>query len=92
MVQGEIDNNPPAIDASERFVDEKVIAQLLDVSTGYLANLRYKGGGPKYYNLGKPGRGRCIRYRVRDAIAWAESRAAASTSECRGPAGGGARA
>jgi hypothetical protein len=75
--------NPHAVDALERLVDEKVLAKILDVSPGYLANLRYRGGGPRYYNLGKPGRGRCIRYRPSEALAWVESRAAASTTECR---------
>jgi predicted DNA-binding transcriptional regulator AlpA len=75
-----------AVDASERFVDERSVAELFGVSTGYLANLRCRGGGPRYFNLGKPGRGRCIRYRISDVIAWAESRAAASTSECHGQA------
>ena len=86
MPQEEVDANPSLAEAPERFVDEKVIAELLHVSTGYLANLRYRGGGPKYYSLGsKPGRGRCIRYKVSDALVWAESRTATSTSEY-GPA------
>jgi hypothetical protein len=65
----------------DRFIDEKSVALLLDVSTGYLANLRCHGGGPRYYNLGKPGRGRCIRYRIADVLTWVESRAATATSE-----------
>jgi hypothetical protein len=69
------------VEGLERFVDEKFLAELFGVSTGYLANLRSSGGGPKYYTLGKAGRGRCIRYRLTDALAWAESRSAASTSQ-----------
>lgn len=76
----QIATNHP-VDAPERFVDEKFVADLFAISTGYLANLRYQGGGPKYYNLGKPGRGRCIRYRLADVLTWADSRAASSTSE-----------
>jgi hypothetical protein len=68
-------------EAGERFVDENFVAAMLSVSPGYLANLRSRGGGPKFSNLGKPGRGRCIRYRVADVLAWADSRAVASTSQ-----------
>jgi hypothetical protein len=81
LAREEVDTNFHAVDATERFVDEKVVAQLLDISTGYLANLRSGGGGPRFYNLGKAGRGRCIRYRVADVLAWADSRAVASTSQ-----------
>jgi hypothetical protein len=81
LAEKEFDADARAADGSERFVDEKFVADLLSVSTGYLANLRYKGGGPKYYNLGKLGRGRCIRYRLADILAWTESRAVSSTSE-----------
>jgi hypothetical protein len=75
----QVATNQPS-DAQERFVDERFVATLFGISTGYLANLRYKGGGPKYYNLGRAGRGRCIRYRLSEVLAWAESRAATSTS------------
>jgi hypothetical protein len=50
------------------------------MSAGHLANLRSRGGGPKFYNFGRDGRGRCIRYRVSTVLTWAESRAATSTS------------
>jgi hypothetical protein len=73
-------DRPTAVEMPDRFIDEKSVARLLDVSTGYLANLRCRGGGPRYYNLGKPGRGRCIRYRIADIMAWVESRAATATS------------
>ena len=74
------DDMHAAVEMPDRFIDEKSLAQLLDVSSGYLANLRCRGGGPRYYNLGKPGRGRCIRYRIADVLAWVESRAATATS------------
>lgn len=76
-----IDPNSDIPDPSERFIDESFVAAMLSVSPGYLANLRSSGGGPKFCNLGKPGRGRCIRYRVADVLAWADSRSVASTSE-----------
>jgi hypothetical protein len=83
----ELANKPPAGRpanvATEGFVSEGVIAELLNVSTGHLANLRWRGDGPRYYDLGRPGRGRCVRYRIADVLAWAEARATTSTTESR---------
>ena len=56
-------------------------ARYMRMATSTLAHLRSRGGGPKFCNFGKPGRGRCIRYRLADVLAWADSRAVASTSE-----------
>ena len=78
----EADPIPPT--EIDRFVDENFIAAMLSVSAGYLANLRSRGGGPRFYNLGKSGRGRCVRYRLSEVLAWAESRAATSTSSYEG--------
>ena len=87
MAREDMDANSQALEPEsldlpdgDRFVDENFVAALLSMSAGHLANLRSRGGGPKFYNFGRDGRGRCIRYRVSTVLTWAESRAATSTS------------
>jgi excisionase family DNA binding protein len=54
-------------------------AQRLKVSVSYLNKLRVFGGSARYLRLG-----RSIRYRPEDLDAWAQSKAANSTSEYTG--------
>jgi excisionase family DNA binding protein len=51
-------------------------AHLLAMSERTLEGLRVKGGGPRFYRLG-----RAIRYRRRDLNAWVEARNYTSTVE-----------
>ncbi|MFC6632422.1 helix-turn-helix transcriptional regulator [Microbulbifer taiwanensis] len=52
-----------------RFLDTKQAAQYLSLSAVWLNELRIKGGGPKFYKLG-----RAVRYKVEDLDAWVEER------------------
>lgn len=52
-------------------------AEFLGVSPRTLEALRLRGGGPKYYRLGR----RACRYRMEDLEAYIQAGAAMSTSE-----------
>lgn len=51
------------------------VAEYLSTSTGQLAQMRYRGGGPVYVRTA----GNRIRYRWEDVEAWVESRRYAQT-------------
>ena len=61
----------------DQYVDTETLAGLLSLSAIYLRQLRVKGGGPRFSKLGD----KAVRYRVADALAWASSKTATSTSE-----------
>jgi len=63
----------------EALVDEKRAARFLSVSRRTLRNWRSRGGGPKYVRYSQ----RCIRYRIKDLLAWADQRTLKSTSDQR---------
>ena len=56
---------------------ERAAADFLSVTTRALQKWRANGTGPKFVRIS----GRCIRYRRRDLIAWAEAHLKSSTSE-----------
>jgi hypothetical protein len=60
----------------ERFVDTDGLAEILVLTPVYLRQLRLTGRGPRFCKLG-----RLVRYRLSDALAWAESRTVQSTSD-----------
>ena len=53
-----------------RFLDERQVADLLNLSVRTIQNWRVRGGGPQYVRISR----RCIRYRLADVLAWAEGR------------------
>ncbi|QNL19959.1 helix-turn-helix domain-containing protein [Hyphobacterium sp. CCMP332] len=53
----------------ETYVPTRDAAKFLGLSDSCLERLRWKGGGPRHYKLGKNGR---IRYKYSDLIEWAE--------------------
>jgi predicted DNA-binding transcriptional regulator AlpA len=62
----------------EQYVDDRTLADLLGLSRSYLRQLRVSGGGPRFTRLGA----KAVRYRVADALDWAASKpAGTSTSE-----------
>jgi hypothetical protein len=61
---------------SERYVDDRVAADILGLSRSYLRALRVRGGGPRFSALAP----KAIRYRVSELMRWAEGRTRASTS------------
>lgn len=52
-------------------------AALLRISPGALANMRYRGSGPRFVTLGT----RSIRYRRADVDAWLEASARTQTGD-----------
>jgi hypothetical protein len=56
---------------------EKESADFLGMTPRALQAWRQRGGGPLFVRISS----RCIRYRIRDLIAWSESRLKTSTSE-----------
>jgi len=69
------DNNAPAADYLDGFIDETQAADFLCQSVRTLQKWRVSGFGPHFY---KPGRS--VRYRRRDLLEWAEGRRRANTS------------
>jgi len=69
------DNNEPAVDYLDGFIDETQAADFLCQSVRTLQKWRVAGFGPQFY---KPGRS--VRYRRRDLLEWAETRRRANTS------------
>jgi len=62
---------------ADRYVDDRVAADLLGLSRSYLRALRVRGGGPRFAALAQ----KAIRYRVGELMDWAAQRAKGSTSE-----------
>ena len=58
-------------------LDESVAAGFLSVSPRTLRNWRTRGNGPKFVKISA----RCIRYRMRDFLAWSDKRTRRSTSD-----------
>ena len=56
---------------------EREAADFLGVSTRALQKWRATGSGPQFVRISS----RCVRYRRRDLIAWAENRLKSSTAE-----------
>ena len=69
------DNNKPAADYLDGFIDETQAADFLCQSVRTLQKWRVSGFGPEFY---KPGRS--VRYRRCDLLAWAKTRRCANTS------------
>ena len=67
---------PQELSSSERLLPPSDAANLLRLSTSWLAKARMRGDGPPYVKLG-----RSVRYRESDLIQWLKSRARQSTSE-----------
>lgn len=61
----------------DRYVDDVQAARILGLSASYLRKIRVIGGGPRYSKISA----RAVRYKVRDLVAWADSKAKNSTSE-----------
>lgn len=51
---------------TEALVPPAALAEFLGTTTGALAQMRYRGVGPKFIKLG----GKAIRYRESDVSAW----------------------
>ncbi|WP_417487728.1 helix-turn-helix transcriptional regulator [Maricaulis sp.] len=58
-------------------LDESVAAGFLSISPRTLRNWRTRGNGPKFVKISA----RCIRYRMRDLLAWSDKRTRRSTSD-----------
>ncbi len=71
-----VDDEPQVEAQVPRFVDEHVIAQVLDVPVKTLRNWRVSGRGPPFCKFGA-----CVRYEFATAVAWARTRQVRSTSE-----------
>jgi predicted DNA-binding transcriptional regulator AlpA len=52
-----------------QFIDTKAAAKMLGMTHHQLELMRHQGKGPKPYKFSK----RCVRYRVDEILAWAES-------------------
>jgi hypothetical protein len=59
------------------FLDEGRAAEVLSVNSRTLAQWRLRGTGPKFVRISS----RCIRYRYRDLMTWADRLLRSSTSE-----------
>lgn len=70
------DNNRPATDYLDGFIDEKKAADFLCQSVRTIQKWRVTGYGPKFYKSG-----RSVRYRRRDLLEWAEARRHGNTSQ-----------
>lgn len=68
------DSPAPELDA---LIGKEVAAVFLSIRPRTLDKWRVEGSGPKYVRISS----RCIKYRRRDLIAWAEDRLRTSTSE-----------
>ena len=60
----------------EEFITIETASQITGLSSDALAQLRYRGGGPKFY---KP-TSRTVRYRRSEVVAWVDASARTSTS------------
>ena len=60
---------------SEEFISQEIASEITGLSVAALAQLRYKGTGPKFY---KP-TVRSVRYRRSEVIAWVEASAQTRT-------------
>lgn len=70
------ENNRPAIDYLEGFIDEKAAAAFLCQSVRTIQKWRVSGYGPAFYKSG-----RSVRYRRRELLEWAEARRHGNTSQ-----------
>ncbi len=60
----------------DALVNDQEAAEILALSRSWLKQLRVRGGGPPYLQLG----GKAIRYKVADLFDWADSKKVTSTS------------
>ena len=70
------DNNRPATDYLEGFIDEKTAADFLCQSVRTIQKWRVTGFGPKFYKSG-----RSVRYRRCELLEWATARRHGNTSQ-----------
>ena len=61
---------------SPRWVNEKVVSEMVGLSLQTLRNRRFMGEGPVYSKLG-----RAVRYKISDIIKFAEARKVVPQSE-----------
>jgi hypothetical protein len=59
------------------FLNEARAADLISVNPRTLQQWRMRGTGPQFVRISS----RCVRYRYRDLMAWADERLCSSTSE-----------
>ncbi len=69
-------SQPEYVDA-DIFLNEARAAELLSVNPRTLQQWRLRGTGPKFVRIST----RCVRYRYRDLMAWADRLLRSSTSE-----------
>lgn len=72
-----VGQSPDDRDYWEGLISETEAARFIGLSIRFLQNKRVRGGGPLYVPISR----RCVRYRRRDLIAWANERIEAHTSE-----------
>jgi predicted DNA-binding transcriptional regulator AlpA len=80
MKPQDLSHSPTPVDAlfdPDSLEAERKAADFLGVTTRALQKWRATGTGPKFVRIS----GRCVRYRRRDLMAWAEARLKSSTSE-----------
>lgn len=70
--------------ATQKYLTTSQVGELLGLSTGALAQMRFKGTGPLYVKLG----GRSVRYRQDDVEQWIEERIRRRTDERTAPKAG----
>ena len=70
------DNNRPAADYLDGFIDEKAAADFLCQSVRTIQKWRVTGFGPSFYKTG-----RSVRYRRSELLTWAEARRHGNTSQ-----------
>ncbi|WP_420795646.1 helix-turn-helix transcriptional regulator [Celeribacter ethanolicus] len=75
-MQAANDNNRPATDYLDGFIDEKKAADFLCQSVRTIQKWRVTGYGPKFYKSG-----RSVRYRRRDLLEWGQARCHGNTSQ-----------
>lgn len=68
----------PRLDPTGPLMAAPEVANLLGVSVGHLAQLRYTGRGPMFIKMN----GRAVRYRRIDVAAWLEQNLRSSTAGC----------
>lgn len=57
------------VDEKERVLTPEEVAEYLGSTKSWLAQMRYRGDGPRFLKMG-----RLVRYRERDLIEWLETR------------------
>jgi predicted DNA-binding transcriptional regulator AlpA len=67
----------PVAHDPDALATEREAADFLGVTTRALQKWRATGSGPRFVRISS----RCVRYRRRDLISWAEARLKSSTSE-----------